>query len=693
MEPANADELRALGASTSSSIPVKSHTASEVAELKAEIEALKYKIASAAQEEELAQLRRESEMREVRRKGEEDFRARQHAEGEKKRVERQVEEVKRQLENVRAEVDEEKRTLERKVRQAEEGRRLAEEEVEDVRSEAEERVRMLERQISETKNQSESLKRTVEELTAEADVREQTLKQAQTLIQSKDLEIGNLESEVLRLKAQTGDVDTLAIIKRELSEQVTHIRALESSNREQAKELKHLRMVNKSVEIVEEEKRNLQRRLEQMESLEQELGEARLQRQRLEDERLAWTAYLQAQNADGSENENDNGELEFETPEEIAKALVSTRMEAATLLEKLGRLEPAISERDGIIANLEAEKLKLAQALEDAKSQSNADDAQEKVRLERQRALAVKEVEMLRAQIKARDEEEKMESEAFDAERANRIEELEGMVNEYSAEVQKLQTELEAAHAASESAKQTSLKRAREEDSETAERLGELTRKNRKLQDELGTAQKSAELLNKELRVAHKQLKAAKEHKSVRVLEIRDNPTARVEKIKMSTLESLKAENAALLAQLRGESVKSVPIQTLEGKERDILELQNLVASTRKSMDRLKTVWGAKTAEFREGISSLLGWKVEFLPNGKMKVTSLFYESTEEEERSIVFDGEKGTMKVSGGPRSAFAEKIGENIGFWVRERGEIPCLLAALTLEFYEERQVAKEA
>jgi mitotic spindle assembly checkpoint protein MAD1 len=43
-------------------------------------------------------------------------------------------------------------------------------------------------------------------------------------------------------------------------------------------------------------------------------------------------------------------------------------------------------------------------------------------------------------------------------------------------------------------------------------------------------------------------------------------------------------------------------------------------------------------------------------------------------------------MKVSGGPRSQFALKIGDQIKFWVKERGEIPCLLAALTLEFYEE-------
>ena len=63
-------------------------------------------------------------------------------------------------------------------------------------------------------------------------------------------------------------------------------------------------------------------------------------------------------------------------------------------------------------------------------------------------------------------------------------------------------------------------------------------------------------------------------------------------------------------------------------------------------MTRLKQIWGAKTLEFREGVGSLLGWKVDFLPNGKMKVTSLFYPSTEEAENSIVFDGENGMSSV-----------------------------------------------
>ena len=49
-------------------------------------------------------------------------------------------------------------------------------------------------------------------------------------------------------------------------------------------------------------------------------------------------------------------------------------------------------------------------------------------------------------------------------------------------------------------------------------------------------------------------------------------------------------------------------------------------------------------------------------------------------------------MKISGGLQSLFAQKIRPSIKFWVEERGEIPCLLAALTMEFYEESSRATE-
>ncbi|RWA10884.1 hypothetical protein EKO27_g4222 [Xylaria grammica] len=77
-----------------------------------------------------------------------------------------------------------------------------------------------------------------------------------------------------------------------------------------------------------------------------------------------------------------------------------------------------------------------------------------------------------------------------------------------------------------------------------------------------------------------------------------------------------------------------------------------------------------------------------------MRVESLYHPSaTDEHENSIVFDGERGTMKVSGGPQSPFARRIDDQIKFWVREKGCIPGFLAALTLEFYEEHSRAAAA
>jgi mitotic spindle assembly checkpoint protein MAD1 len=55
------------------------------------------------------------------------------------------------------------------------------------------------------------------------------------------------------------------------------------------------------------------------------------------------------------------------------------------------------------------------------------------------------------------------------------------------------------------------------------------------------------------------------------------------------------------------------------------------------------------------------------------------------EENSIIFDGENGTMKISGGPNSLFAMEIKHLIKFWVEERKDIPCFLAAMTLDFYD--------
>jgi mitotic spindle assembly checkpoint protein MAD1 len=663
----------------------------EIESLKAEIGTLQYRMQTSDQEKEIALSQHNSKLEQARRREHDESQQRQAAEAEREKAVAQSEALRRELEEVKESVDGDRKQLERKAREAEDEARLLQEQLEDLSTAKDDAARIADRKNTDMEMQITAFQKTIQEFEQENEQRENILQQTQAQLAEKDGQIANLEADVLRLKAQSGDAETMEIIRQELTEQVQHIRNLESTNREQLSELKHLRALSKAVEVVEEEKRTLQRKLESAELVEAELAEARIQRQRLEDERLAWAAYLR-NNAEMNENE-------FDSPEAVARALVEERLTNASYVEKVGVLQAEIMSAQNTIQSLNNEKSHLMSEVENAKSAANATNTDKaRLRLDRQRALAVKEVEYLRAQLKTFDtEDETLQPEQFDQARSQRVQELEELVDKYKTEVQNLHAELSAVEPSATGTPQpaTGSKRSRAEDDSTQEQLGQLTRKKRMLEEQVTKFQNKMALLEKDLSTSREQLQAAKQQTQTRVLSLKSNPTSDFEAIKRSTLEALKKENEDLLAKLRSNggssSVSTIPTSVLSAMEREITAAKAETASAEKRTRRLKEVWGSKSQEFKEAIFSTLGWTVTFIPNGKMRVESTFYPSqTDEHENSIIFDGERGTMKVGGGPRSAFARRISDQIGFWVREKGCIPGFLAALTLEFYEEHSKA---
>ena len=577
----------------------------------------------------------------------------------------------------------EKLELERKLRTTQDKSQALQEELDEAQGGLLSIERQNKHRYNELETRYNTLQGSVEELRADLDAKVTALQTTQQKLSQREIEVGHLEADVLQLKAQTGDVDTLAVIKRELSEQVAHIKKLEALNREQHTELKQYRKIHKSIEVVEEEKRTLEGKVRMMNDLRRELSEAQLKRQLLEDEKKSWTAYLESETST-------KGELQFDSPEDLARAFVRERIENASLLERLGAVQPELSVKDENIKILEDEKAKLLGELQKLRTSGGGGDSKVRARLERQKALATKEVEYLRAQLKNLDiEESEMQPENFDSQKAQRIQELEDLVDEYRKEIQTLQADLTAAEQRQEQALATTTGgKKRPLDSEDDERLGELRRKNRQLQEELTQLQTHNTMLETDVKAHIAQLSSLKASSRTRILELRSNPTADAEALKLSTLKNLREANAALLARLEGAepAPDSVPSVTLAASGDEIAELQHTVAEREKRIKRLKTIWTAKSLEFREAVASVLGWKMDFMPNGRVRVTSMFYPGDEETgENSIVFDGENGTMKVSGGPQSVFAMEIRDLITFWVEERKEIPCFLAAMTLEFYE--------
>jgi mitotic spindle assembly checkpoint protein MAD1 len=303
------------------------------------------------------------------------------------------------------------------------------------------------------------------------------------------------------------------------------------------------------------------------------------------------------------------------------------------------------------------------------------------------------------------DEEHEFQPERHSEEVSKKIKELQDLVDEHRAEVEKLHAELSAVERqAPPSTPTNSKKRPLEEAPD--ERLGELVRKNRKMQEELSKYRTRTEVLEAEAKAQTKQLEGFRSDKSSRhrILELRNNPTTQVHAIKQSTLDALREENETLRLQLEGQlpttstrgsktSDQLIPRASLHNLQLALQEKDHQLASKEKAAKRLRDIFAAKAHEFREAVFSLLGWKLEFQPNGRVKATSMFHpgnkgkkgDEDEDEGNFIVFDGENATMKVSGGVKSEFAREIRGLVDFWVEGRGQVPCLLAAMTLEFFD--------
>lgn len=224
--------------------------------------------------------------------------------------------------------------------------------------------------------------------------------------------------------------------------------------------------------MLEEEKEALEAKLRMMDDLRRENSEKQLRISILEDERNSWSSYFQSEG------------LEFDSPEALARALVQERVENAALLEKAGRTNPELTEKEETIQHLESELNTLKTELEGAK-ESMAKDSRARQRLERQRALALKEAQFLRDQLKSFSSEETMYMQGnFDEQKTKRIEELEKLLETYKKQNETLETSLAEAIKKQEiGGGEAFMKKRSREDDEDNRRSGELIRRNRQLQD------------------------------------------------------------------------------------------------------------------------------------------------------------------------------------------------------------------
>lgn len=735
--------------------------------LQARINKLVYENENLAADRNMLVLQHEKELKDTQARSDADFRKYQDAESERLKIVRQHESSLQEIRELRDRGAEEAATAEKKTRDLRGQNNALREEKEDLETRLHDVEREMRRMLmEEVEGKRSQLERTLQETTAELDEMKARFDNINFRLQQKEKDAETLENRVLELNSKVGGGDELELLKRELGEQVAYVRRLETQIREQGSEIRRLQAERKSVNLVVEEKRALQVKIESLEQVERRANELEIQKEILEDEKRIWTSLL--------EKEGEEGQKEFETPEAVVKALVNERIEHALLLERLGAAEAEVVGKDEALRAMESERNVLKFELENVKAAESAPiedgpvDTQAFRRIDRQRQLAQKEVEYLRAQLETFQKEEQLRTEKVETEdpdlldfdvnmvettptaesgenqddiqddegiaaaraakmaqrirkvkllqetvRAQRSENLqhieqtqrlEVLLQEHRSEITKLHSEMAALQSVATAAQSLGPKTGQKRGAESQEvedgQYGHVLRKNKNLQVALQKVTSQSQLLATELQATKSQLKALRASSSTRILELRDNPTAQHEATKASTLRTLKQENQDLMRQLRGDSVamsqvKVIPVSSYDALKLDLKDMEMVVADKEKRMKRQREIWTQKAAEFRDVISSILGYRVTFLPNGKVKVRSMYYtaggeEGEEEEEEDdredyIEFDGEKGTMKIGGGTNSAFGQEIGGTVDYWVKERKEIPVFLAAMTLEFYE--------
>lgn len=357
--------------------------------IRSEVNSLRYELQTLKADRELERIRHDEQLRTTEARAEEKAKLADAAETDKRFLFEKQKSLADELGRVKDTAENQKREHEKTIRQL----RAKVSELDEIADERAEDLRTLERQ---TKRQSEELETrnkalnvSLEGLKNEYDENISTLQDTQQRCSAQEVEIEGLRNEVIGLKGASGDLESLQVLKRELSQQMAQVKNLEVTNKKLVEEAKRLREVGKNVEVLEEQKSSLEGKLRMMDTLRQELSEKELQLTILRDEKKAWSAFL----------EDNEGVLSgFNSPQDIARALMEEKVEKVELLERLGRVEPELAEREEAIERAEKERDEVKKELEKVVESYKKLHAS-RARIERNRQVALKEVGMLRDQL------------------------------------------------------------------------------------------------------------------------------------------------------------------------------------------------------------------------------------------------------------------------------------------------------
>ncbi|KAG4088465.1 hypothetical protein H8356DRAFT_958512 [Neocallimastix lanati (nom. inval.)] len=193
-----------------------------------------------------------------------------------------------------------------------------------------------------------------------------------------------IENKKLR---QNATKEEMNIIKKELQNQLKYIREIEKKNKDLSKQNEYYKGKNVNVEILKEEIKTLENKAKAMNILHEKIFQLEIENSKLLNEHTKWTSFLE-----------DKDTINFDSPQEIAKALASQRIECALLKQKEGEFNAKFASQQEYINELETKVNEL-----NSKYQKEYSNNQNNLKIisykEKSKELTQRRIDMLQEQL------------------------------------------------------------------------------------------------------------------------------------------------------------------------------------------------------------------------------------------------------------------------------------------------------
>ncbi|CAL9738457.1 spindle assembly checkpoint component Mad1p [Monosporozyma servazzii] len=491
---------------------------------------------------------------------------------------------------------------------------------------------------------------------------------------------------------KSNHTEELTTINRLFQDQIKYTTELEETNLKQAEKIKLLEGSSNMITFWKSEVDSLQHKLQGLESLENDYKNTQLELIELKSKLAEWEI-LQDQNFhDNNDDDNKTNKTDFNASETL-RELTLIRKENLILIENNDKLNSSNNNLKILNEELAMERNQL---LDLNKNYENNIINLKRLNheYEQQKILISEECKLLRNQLSEytnfgktdteinKDLEDKVPQNGFNnggiqAGLENLVDDYKNKTDDLTNELKKLNEQMLATTA--EEQNKNKKKRKLADSSQTSsltyysQRINELQIENAKLSRDLGKYVNLNKLLDEKL----KRLIMLKE-KKIRILELRDNPLANDQFVKQKQLQLIKQENEDLLKTLQKSvtDLETVPLSVVKSMEFDLKQGEKEIYKCNKRFTRLKEIFNKKSLEFIEVVNSILGFKLEFQQNNKVKIYSCF-----RPDKYLVVDLVKNTL-VS----NLNLDNWDELLSSWIEQREQIPCFLASITLQLWQD-------